>query len=462
MKLDVEIYDNVVYLLSNQDDCKNFKLLQSSLDHDAFILHPEQAVRHLTDPSAWKVVIEHSVNVELSSLKAIKNHLIISMRENGVPQIMICNIEKDPTNPLLETHRLSFPEDAYDVTLENNVEFDIDYFVLNYSSLKTPNSIFHYHLSRRELELIKQKEVLGRFDPSNYIVERYVINSLKHSHNSWGVFCFLIFTDGRIHRVFADAEDGIKVPISLIRRKDIQLNGKGTLSSTLLPFYDPSPTSNDSMMIEFSRLYEAPCFLYGYGSYGISIDPYFNDKIFSLVDRGFIYAIAHIRGGGEMGRYWYEEGKLNRKKTTFTDFVSCARFLCAENYTQHDRIAAYGASAGGLLIGAVLTMTGDSIFKVAVADVVMLSFFLSSLLNHNSLHAFQPFVDCVNTLLDKTIPLTVIGIFSLSHQNTNDDHSNLSLSLSNVECRKQSGKSGETLSSRRNTSTSNRILLMTT
>jgi oligopeptidase B len=193
----------------------------------------------------------------------------------------------------------------------------------------TPSSVYDYDMATRTKELKKRKEVLGGFDPSRYKQER----------------------------VFAKASDGAMIPISMIYPRDLKKDGTN------------------------------PLYLYGYGSYGISYDPYFSSNRISILDRGFIFAIAHVRGSGVMGRQWYEDGKFLKKKNSFTDFIACAEHLIAENYTGSEKIAISGGSAGGLLVAAVVNMRPD-ICKVAVADV--------------------PFVDIVNTMLDETIPLTVI------------------------------------------------------
>jgi oligopeptidase B len=196
-----------------------------------------------------------------------------------------------------------------------------------YMSLTTPNSVFDYNMKTKEKELLKQQEVVGDFDPKNYKTER----------------------------LYATAKDGIKIPISLVYRKGFEKNG------------------------------DNPCLLYGYGSYGASMDPYFSSVRLSLLDRGFVFAIAHIRGGQEMGRWWYEDGKLLKKKNTFTDFIACAEHLIAEKFTSAEKLFANGASAGGLLMGAVVNMRPD-LFKGIIAGV--------------------PWVDVITTMLDDSIPLT--------------------------------------------------------
>ncbi|MDF1864529.1 MAG: S9 family peptidase [Saprospiraceae bacterium] len=224
-------------------------------------------------------------------------------------------------------HYIDFPEESYVSSTSVNLEFDTEILRISYTSLTTPTSIFDYNMSSKDRVLLKQQEVVGDFDPAKYQSERH----------------------------FATASDGAKVPISLVYKKGVEKDGK------------------------------APLLLYGYGSYGASMDPRFSSVRLSLLDRGFIFAIAHIRGGEEMGRGWYEDGKLLNKKNTFTDFIDCGEYLIAENYTNKENLYAMGGSAGGLLMGAIINMRPD-MWKGIVAAV--------------------PFVDVVTTMLDETIPLT--------------------------------------------------------
>lgn len=226
-----------------------------------------------------------------------------------------------------EEHYINFGEAAYMTYASVNLEFDTDIFRLGYTSLTTPNSTYDYNMKTREKILLKQQEVIGDFKASDYVSER----------------------------LYAIARDSTKVPISIVYKKGTAKN------------------SNN------------PLLLYAYGSYGSSMDPYFSSVRLSLLDRGFVYAIAHVRGGEEMGRQWYENGKLLNKKNTFTDFIDCAEFLIEEKYTNKDKLFAYGGSAGGLLMGAIINMRPD-LWKGVVAAV--------------------PFVDVVTTMLDESIPLT--------------------------------------------------------
>ncbi len=224
-------------------------------------------------------------------------------------------------------HYIKFPEDAYVAYTSTNPEFDTEVLRLSYQSMTTPSSTFDYNMRTKEFQLLKQQDVLGGFDANNYQSER----------------------------MYVSARDGAKVPVSIVYRKGIKKDGK------------------------------APLLLYGYGSYGNSMEPYFSSSRLSLLDRGFIYVIAHIRGGEEMGRQWYEDGKLLKKKNTFTDFIDCAEWLLENKYTSQDRLFAMGGSAGGLLMGAVVNMRPD-LWKGIIAAV--------------------PFVDVVTTMLDESIPLT--------------------------------------------------------
>ncbi len=237
--------------------------------------------------------------------------------------------EKEPVVEL-ETNRchdVTFPEAAHGVFPTGNHEFDTDVFRFNYSSLATPSSVYDYNMTTRNRALKKQQEIPIGFDATKYDV----------------------------HRRMAPARDGVQVPVSILLRKGIALDGS------------------------------SPLLLYAYGSYGATTEPTFNSSVLSLVDRGMLYAIAHVRGGQEMGRQWYDDGKLMKKKNTFNDFLDVAEYLVKAGYTRSDRLVANGGSAGGLLMGAVANMRPD-LFKAIVADV--------------------PFVDVINTLLDASLPLT--------------------------------------------------------
>ena len=271
----------------------------------------------------WEEVIPHREKVKLDGVSTFQNHLVISEREDGLQKIRVRNLITG------EEHAVDFPEPVYTVHRGRNPEFNTDTLRFHYGSLVTPMSVFDYEMDARTRELKKQDEVLGGYDSTLYESER----------------------------TFAKAADGTAVPISLVYKKGLIKEGG------------------------------SPLLLYGYGSYGINSDPYFSSNRLSLLDRGFIYAIAHIRGGEEMGRMWYENGKLLHKRNTFTDFIACAEHLIAEKYTASDKLVIQGGSAGGLLMGAVTNMRPE-LFEIVIAKV--------------------PFVDVVNTMLDASIPLTVI------------------------------------------------------
>jgi oligopeptidase B len=251
-----------------------------------------------------------------------KDFAVLSEREAGLPQLRVYDFKTRTS------HRVTFPEPAYDAGLGANPEFDADAFQMHYTSFVTPASVYRYDPATKERTLLKRVEVPGGFDPDNYASER----------------------------IEATAADGTKVPISLVYRKGLKKDGT------------------------------APIFLYGYGSYGASAPVAFDPSRLALLDRGVVYALAHVRGGSDLGRQWYLDGKLMKKKNSFTDFIACADHLVREKYGARDRLAIDGGSAGGLLIGAVVNLRPD-VCKVAVLEV--------------------PFVDLINTMLDESLPLTV-------------------------------------------------------
>jgi oligopeptidase B len=276
------------------------------------------------DPSRanWKEVMAARPDATIEGVTAFKDELVTEERDRGLIKIRIQNFSTG------NTHYIKFTEPVYTASIGANAEYDTKLLRFNYTSLVTPNSVFDYNMATRERELKKQQPVLGGYDPTKYQSER----------------------------IYATASDGVKVPISLVYRKGLVQNGR------------------------------APMLLYGYGAYGISMDPTFSSDRLSLLDRGLIYAIAHIRGGADLGKPWHEDGRILKKKSTFTDFIACAEYLIAEKYTSSDRLAIMGGSAGGLLMGAVTNMRPD-LFAVVVAKV--------------------PFVDALNTMLDASLPLTV-------------------------------------------------------
>ncbi|OFY56980.1 MAG: oligopeptidase B [Bacteroidetes bacterium RBG_19FT_COMBO_42_10] len=269
----------------------------------------------------WTEVIPHRDDVLLQGFELFDDFLVTNERIKGLNNLRIISL-KDSSE-----HYLDFGEETYTAGININRNSGTDVLRYSFSSLTTPNSVIDYNMVTREKSLLKQDEVLGGFDKNNYETKR----------------------------LWATAGDGTQIPISLVYRKGFVRNG------------------------------QAPLLLYGYGSYGASMNASFNSAIISLIDRGFAYGIAHIRGGSEMGRYWYEDGKLLKKKNTFTDFNDCAQFLVNEKYTSPKRLFAQGGSAGGLLMGAIVNMRPD-LYKGVIAAV--------------------PFVDVVTTMLDESIPLT--------------------------------------------------------
>ena len=269
----------------------------------------------------WKDLVPARNDVLITGFDVFKNYLEISERGHAETRVRIRDLRTGAE------HYVKFDEPVHTLSAGNTPDFNSRTLRLSYTSFLTPLSVYDYDMGTRKLTLLKKTEVLGGYDPSLYTTER-----------TW-----------------ATATDGTKIPISLVYRKPLARDGK------------------------------RPLFLYAYGSYGSSTDPTFSSNLLSLIDRGFIYAIAHIRGGQEMGRAWYDNGKMFKKKNTFTDFVDAAQYLVNAKYTSTDRLVARGGSAGGLLMGAVVNMRPD-LFKAVVADV--------------------PFVDVINTMRDATIPLT--------------------------------------------------------
>ncbi len=294
------------YILTNYK-AKNFRLMKVSEEN--------------TGKPNWEEVIAHREEVYLENFETFKDFLVLEERKNGLTRLRILNHEQT------DEHYIDFGEATYTAYTHTNMEFDTDILRYGYTSMTTPNSIYDYNMKTKEKVLLKQQEVIGKFNPDDYHAER----------------------------LYADAKDGVKVPISLVYKKGFEKNGK------------------------------APLLLYAYGSYGASMDPYFSSVRLSLLNRGFVFAIAHIRGGQELGRDWYENGKFLKKKNTFTDYIDCAEYLVKEKYADKDNLFGMGGSAGGLLMGAVINMRPE-LFKGIIAAV--------------------PFVDVVTTMLDESIPLT--------------------------------------------------------
>jgi len=303
----VEHHGDRLFILTN-DGAVNFRLVEAPVEAPG--------------RESWRTVAPHREAVKLDGADAFRDHLVIYEREAATPQVRIHDLRTG------EEHRIAFPEAVYTVGPARNPEFDTTVLRFYYTSPVTPLSVIDYDMDARTWTLQKRQPVLG-YDETLY----------------------------RAERVFATAADGTRIPVSLVYREPLALDG--------------------------SR----PMLLNGYGSYGSNYDPAFSSAAVSLLDRGFVVAIAHVRGGEELGRPWYEDGKLLRKRNTFTDFISAAEHLVSAGYTAPDRLAISGGSAGGLLMGAVVNMRPD-LFAAVVAEV--------------------PFVDVVTTMLDASIPLTVI------------------------------------------------------
>ena len=274
-----------------------------------------------TSVTAWKEFIPTSKEILLESIEEFKDFIVLGERRNGLIQMHVIRLKNNAE------YDVDFGEASYAASFAENPEFKSNILQYRYTSLTTPSTVYNYNMITKEKKLVKQQVVLGGYKPSDYVTERlYVL-----------------------------AADGTKIPISLVYKKGFKKDGR------------------------------APLLLYGYGSYGFSMDASFSSTRLSLLNRGFVFAIAHIRGGQEMGRYWYLDGKLMKKKNTFTDFIDCGRFLVKEKYTDSARLYAMGGSAGGLLMGAVTNMAPD-LWHGVIAQV--------------------PFVDVINTMLDENIPLT--------------------------------------------------------
>jgi len=274
-----------------------------------------------TDSSHWTEVIPHRTDVLLQGVEEFSNFVVLNERKDGLVKLRVRSIDGK------NEHYIDFGEAAYAAGVGTNPDYNSTKLRYNYTSLTTPNSVYDYDMSTKDKKLMKQQEVLGGYNAADYITER----------------------------LYATAKDGTKIPVSLVYKKGFEKNGT------------------------------APLLLYSYGSYGYSTDAAFNSARLSLLNRGFVYAIAHIRGGQEMGRQWYEDGKMMKKKNTFSDFVDCGEFLVKEKYTSKGHLYAQGGSAGGLLMGAIVNLAPD-LWNGVIAQV--------------------PFVDVVNTMLDESIPLT--------------------------------------------------------
>ena len=301
-------YEDSFYIITNKDNATNFKLQKTS-ESD-------------TSKKNWIDVLPHRKEVLLEDIEIFKDYLVVNERENGLNKIRIMSWNGE------EDYHLSFNNETYTASLGNNPDFNSNELRYGYNALTTPSSIIDYNFKTKTKTIKKEQEVLGgKFNKDDY----------------------------ESKRVWAKARDGVQVPMSIVYKKGIKLNGKN------------------------------PVLQYSYGSYGSTIDPYFSTIRLSLLDRGFIYVIAHIRGGEYLGREWYENGKLLSKMNTFTDFIDCSKFLIEKKYTSSEHLYAMGGSAGGLLMGTVINLNPEL---------------------YNGIIAAVPFVDVVTTMLDDTIPLT--------------------------------------------------------
>ncbi len=271
--------------------------------------------------TTWKEFLPHDNNVRIEGIDILKDYVSLELRKNGLSEIVVKPVSGG------EDKSIVFPEPVYSATLSGNPEYDAATFRYSYTSLNRPTTLYEYNIVSGETAKLKEQEIPSGFNPDNYVVERL-----------WAV-----------------ASDGVKVPMAVVYKKGLKKDGAN------------------------------PALIYSYGSYGASSDVYFSASMYSLIDRGFVYALAQIRGGSDLGEQWYEDGKLLNKKNTFTDFIACSELLINEKYTSANKLAAMGGSAGGLLMGAVVNARPD-LYQTIVAQV--------------------PFIDVINTMLDDTLPLT--------------------------------------------------------
>jgi oligopeptidase B len=301
-------YRDCFYILTNKDGAINFKLMKAPV--------------HKPGMENWEEVIPHREHVLLEDIDLFRDYLVVSERSEGLNKIHIRRWDGT------DSYFLPFDNETYTAFTGTNPDFDTEILRYTYNSLTTPTQVVDFNMRTREKDVKKELEVLGgKFQKENYVSDR----------------------------IWATAQDGTKIPMTLVHRKELKRDGKN------------------------------PVLQYAYGSYGSTIDPYFSNVRLSLLDRGFIFVISHVRGGEYLGRQWYEDGKLLKKKNTFTDFIDCTRHLIEENYTSAEHMYASGGSAGGLLMGAIANMA-PQLYKGIIASV--------------------PFVDVVTTMLDETIPLT--------------------------------------------------------
>jgi len=300
-------HHNDKFVIATNYEAKNFRLMRCDLDE--------------TNKEQWEEIIAHREDVLLEGFELFNDFLVLEEKRDGLTEIRIIN------NKTNDSYYLDFGEEVYDAYISMNLEFDTNLLCYGYNSLTTPNSTIEFNMESRAKKVLKETEILGEFNKNDY-----------ESRRAW-----------------ATAKDGKKIPISLVYKKGLVLDGTN------------------------------PTLQYAYGSYGYSMDASFSISRLSLLDRGFVYAIAHIRGGEELGREWYEDGKLLKKMNTFTDFIACSEYLIAEGYTSKEKLFAQGGSAGGMLMGGIANMRPE-LYQGVIAQV--------------------PFVDVVTTMLDDTIPLT--------------------------------------------------------
>ena len=318
---DVDHYNGEFYITTNKA-AKNFRVVTAPM----------------SDPSEknWKPFIDHKAGLKIEGLTFFANHIVVSEREGGLSYVRVIDARTK------QSHRVTTDEPDYALSLSSNPEFNTSTVRFHYQSMVTPSSVYDYDLNTRQRTLLKRQEVLGGYDPANY----------------------------EARRIWAVARDGTKVPVSIVHKKGVKLDGT------------------------------APLLLYAYGSYGASMTPSFSSSRLSLLDRGVIYALAYIRGGGELGEEWREQGRMMYKMNTFTDFIDCADYLVKHKYTSSNKLVIQGGSAGGLLVGAVVNMRPD-LFKAAVAQV--------------------PFVDVMNTMLDASLPLTTSEYIEWGNPNKREE-----------------------------------------
>ena len=324
----IDHYGEHFYIQTNADGAKNYKIMRTPVDQ--------------TEMVHWTEVIAHREKVMIESFTIFSKFFVIEERENGLVKIRIRSWD------VSTDYYLDFGEPAYTAGVGANPDFDAVALRYAYNSMTTPSSVYEWDMEKRTKTLLKRQEIVGGYNPEEYVTER----------------------------LLAPSHDGVLVPISIVYKKNVDAE---------VPEPVEGPCTKGSSPSTGSGTLNRPLVLYGYGSYGSSVDAYFSVARLSLLNRGFIWAIAHIRGGEEMGRQWYDDGKMLNKKNTFLDFIACAEYLINNGYTSPQKMFAMGGSAGGLLMGAVTNMRPD-LWKGVIAQV--------------------PFVDVVTTMLDESIPLT--------------------------------------------------------